>query len=292
MSLLPLIFTASYSAVITSVHLSYLHPRLFHSLAVIEPVIIDSSPQGPTNLAFPSSYRPDFWPSRDAAEAAVRKSKFFRSWDPRVLDKHLEYGLRPTPTTIYPGPEHAGGMTLTTTKHQEAWSFLRSNFDPVSTDPESRSERLRSPDLSPENRSHLFHRPEPVITNQNISYVRPHVLYIFGENSNVNPAEGRDDKIRRTGVGVGGSGGAEVGQVESITFRDGQHMLPLEKTQEVAQILATWLKKQLESFHEVEDWYKTNQSEKSDREMLVLSKTWMKHVRQKENTSREVKGKL
>ncbi|TVY75858.1 Abhydrolase domain-containing protein mpaH [Lachnellula suecica] len=273
------------------VHLSMLHSRLFHSLALIEPVIQDAAPQGP-NVAFPSSYRPDFWPSRDDAEAATRKAKYFRSWDPRVFKKFLGFGLRPTPTAIYPGPEHEGGVTLATTKHQEAWSYIRPNFSPMAANREDRSERLQAPDLSSEDRTHLFTKPEMYLTNQSLPHVRPHVLWIFGEKSPINTPGGRDDKLKRTGTGVGGNGGASAGQVEAITLPDGQHMLPLEKTPEVAELLATWLEKQLRDYREVEEWYRANPSGKSDRDMLVLSKAWMKNIRQKESTPRSVREKL
>ncbi|TVY93746.1 Abhydrolase domain-containing protein [Lachnellula willkommii] len=273
------------------VHLTMLHPRLFHSIALIEPIILDAAPKGP-NCALPSSYRPDFWPSRSAAEVATRKTRFFRSWDPRALDNYLQYGLRSTPTAVYPEPENAGGVTLTTTKHQEAWSFIRSNFAPMAANQDDRSELLRAPDLSPEHRTHLFHRPEMVAVYRSLPNVRPHVLWIFGEKSIINPAEVREDLPRRTGTAVGGNGGVNAGQVEDVTFTDGQHMLPLEKTREVAQSLASWLEKRLIDYRQVEDWYKRNKSEKSERDMLVLSKDWLKNVRQKENTPRSGREKL
>ncbi|TVY21564.1 Abhydrolase domain-containing protein mpaH [Lachnellula arida] len=250
-----------------------------------------AAPKGP-NCALPSSYRPDFWPSRSAAEVATRKTRFFRSWDPRALDNYLQYGLRSTPTAVYPEPENAGGVTLTTTKHQEAWSFIRSNFAPMAANQDDRSELLRAPDLSPEHRTHLFHRPEMVAVYRSLPNVRPHVLWIFGEKSIINPPEVREDLPRRTGTGVGGNGGVNAGQVEDVTFTDGQHMLPVEKTREVAQSLASWLEKRLIDYRQVEDWYKRNKSEKSERDMLVLSKDWLKNVRQKENTPRSGREKL
>jgi len=274
-----------------SVQLSIMHPRLLHSLALIEPIIQDEAPQG-SNVALPSSYRRDFWPSLHAADAAIRKTKFFQRWDPRVLEKFLEYGLRDTPTAIYQGREHAGGATLATTKHQEAWSFLRQNFGPLATEADDRSERLRAPDLSPEYRTHIFNRPEMVLVNQILPNVRPHVLWVFGESSNINTTEGREDKLKRTGTGVGGSGGAGVGQVEAVTLANQQHMLPLERPEDVAQLLASWLEKQLKDYRGVEDWYRTNESGKSERDMLVLSKSWMENVRRKENTPRIVREKL
>lgn len=265
------------------VHLSILHPRLLHSLALIEPIILENGPKEGPNVALASSFRKDFWATRDAAEASIRKSKFFGTWNKRALEKYIEHGLRSTPTALYPDHKHSGGTTLTTTKHQEAWSFLRPNFAPNDG---SRDEHIRAPDSSPEHRTHLFHRAEMASANRNLPFVRPHVLWIFGEKSAVSAPEFREDKLKRTGTGVGGSGGQAMGQVEAVTISDGQHMLPFERTQELAQILADWIEKQLESYRKEEDWHRKNKSGKSERNMLALSESWLKNVKQKENTPR------
>lgn len=53
-----------------------MHPRLFHSFALIEQIIQRDPPPGP-NVAFSTSYRSDLWPSRGEAEASFQKSTFF-----------------------------------------------------------------------------------------------------------------------------------------------------------------------------------------------------------------------
>jgi hypothetical protein len=58
-----------------------------------------------------STYRPDLWPSRKAAEAAFRKNKFFQSWDSRVLDKYIQFGLREVPTALYPSLLKGGDVS-------------------------------------------------------------------------------------------------------------------------------------------------------------------------------------
>lgn len=69
-----------------------------------------------------------------------------------MLEEYVLHGLRETPTAIYPelsagNPTKSsettfGGVTLTTTKHQESWRFARSYFAPQATDPNDRAERL------------------------------------------------------------------------------------------------------------------------------------------------------
>ncbi len=139
----------------------------------MEPMIQRDHPPGP-NAAMLSTLRKDVWPSRAEAEAAIRKNKFFATWDPRVLDNYLTYGLRETPTAINPVAQE-GSIVLTTTKHQESWSYLRSRFE-LLTDNRHR-ERLLSPDLDPDEESqYLFSRAEPGIVQEYLPYVRPSIL--------------------------------------------------------------------------------------------------------------------
>ena len=112
-----------------------MHPRLFSTVILMEPMIQRDVPAG-TNAAMPSSFRPDLWPSRAAAEASFRKGRFFKSFDERVLNNILKYGLREVPTAVYPlsTTTEQGAVTLTTTKHQEVWTYLRPNFNPLRLD--------------------------------------------------------------------------------------------------------------------------------------------------------------
>ena len=282
-----------------SVQLSLIHPRLFHSLVLIEPVIQRNSSTS-QNAALPTSYRPDRWDSRGAAEAAFRKNPFFKVWEPRVLEKYLIYGLRETPTLIYPAgisenPTETApdGVTLTTTKHQEAWSYVRSNFSPQASDPYDHVERLISPDLDPTNEGrYLFHRAEPFLALQGLPQVRPSILWIFGAWSTINTLTLQNEKMVLSGIGIGGSGGVRVGMVQKEVVDEAGHMVPFEKVQECAGITSRWLEKQIQRFNAEQRFYRDYKSGKSDREMLVMSKDWLKGVRQKSDTKRPTKEKL
>ncbi|KAJ6194049.1 toxin biosynthesis protein [Bipolaris maydis] len=72
-----------------------------------------------------------------------RHNKYYSKWDERVLQRWLQYGLRNLPTAVYPRHIQVAGteahvthedasadtVTLTTTKHQEVFTFLRPTFD-------------------------------------------------------------------------------------------------------------------------------------------------------------------
>ena len=272
-----------------------MHPRLIHALALIEPVIQRSSPSG-TNPALLTSRRPDKWPSRSQAEASFRKNPFFKTWNPRALDRHLKFGLRDVPTALYPDPvnpteQNSHAVTLTTSKHQEAWTYLRSNFSPLSAHPQDPAEQLVSPDLVPLDRTFTFRRPEADLTLQSLPHLRPSVLWLFGDKSFISTPVSREEKSL-CGTGVGGSGGVQAGQVETAIVEDATHSLPFEKVPECAALLARWLERQVERFSRQEGFYREYRSEKSERGMLALSKRWMEGIKEGPEVKRLVKGML
>ena len=258
-------------------NLSLIHPRLFHGLALIEPVIQPDPPPGP-NAALFSTTRLDTWPSQEAAEDSFRKNKAFKNWDKRALDQYLRYGLYEKPNSIPAEVMRAPRpVTLTTTKHQEAWTYLRSNF---TSTPDNQQARLLAPDLSEENAACLFHRPEMVLTFRNLPSVRPNVLWLFGAKSYINGSEAsRAEKVALTGIGIGGSGGGKNGKVESTTIEKGSHMIPFENVQECASLIAPWLEKQIRDFESVEQFLSEHDSGKSDQDRKAVSELWQKNVR-------------
>ncbi|MCJ1474796.1 hypothetical protein MMC13_003456 [Lambiella insularis] len=244
------------------------------------------------NAAFLSSHRPDLWPSRAGAEASFRRNKFFKDWDPRTLEKFVQFGLRETPTAVYPDSE-AGAVTLTTTKHQEAWSYLRSNFTPQSNSHHEPVEHLLSPDVAPTDAiKYVFNRPECALSLLGLPYLRPSVLWVYGEHSPINVPEIRKEKMPLTGSGIGGSGGLQTGKVEEVVFEEAGHMVPMEKVKECGELMARWLEKQVEEFRTEEAFYREYDSKKSERGRLVMSKEWLQGVRRKADSKRPVKGKL
>ncbi|KAK4997962.1 hypothetical protein LTR66_002739, partial [Elasticomyces elasticus] len=184
-------------------NLSLMHPRLFSTLVLIDPVIQRlASPEGNFAPAAASVLRRDRWPSRTQAAKAFKRSKFYQTWDPRVLDLWIKHGLRDLPTQIHPevtassilpalsadpasatqSPQASAekDVTLTTTKHQEVFTFLRPVTLPTynnSAEPLPMS--VTHWDYNPETHGNLAYRPEVVRTFYDLAFLRPSVLYIF-----------------------------------------------------------------------------------------------------------------
>lgn len=245
-------------------HLSLLHPSLFETLVLIDPVIADFSKGNQAEGDSPakmSAMRRDKWPSRSDAATSFKKSKFYQSWDPRVLQLWIQYGLRELPTKLYPDINPAldddpgsREVTLTTTKHQEVFSFTR----PIdlslraALDNFTEEEKVQLAKLIHQEQTHfkpiLWDRPEVLTLFRNLEFIRPSVLYIFGETSYLSDLASRTAKVDNTGIGLGGSGGAKVGRVKQVLVAKAGHLIPMEKVEETAQFSADWIGVQLQRY--------------------------------------------
>lgn len=292
------------------INLSLMHPRLFTSLVLIDPVIQKGpANSGNYNPAVASTNRRDRWPSREAAKAAFKRSKFYQTWDSRVLEKWIEHGLRDLPTGLYPDiqakpstlpaisadPSTASivpdknletEVTLKTTKHQEVLSFLRANF-PTNQYPDPDS--LPNPDTHPDvplavGPNSPFYRPEPITTFTRLPHVRPSVLYVFGDKSDMSRPDFVAEKLAATGVGVGGSGGVKQGRVAEVTFKGIGHLIPMEVTSQTADAAANWIVPEIERFRRTEEahraqWSKVPKAQRnqmSEKYREVMLGDWVK----------------
>jgi hypothetical protein len=252
-----------------------MHPRLFETLILVDPVIQKtSSAKGNYVPVQASAFRRDLWPSREAAIASFKKNKFFQAWDPRVLECWIEHGLRELPTPIYPvstptpttpfpatttteptltpAPPQPLPVTLKTTMHQEVFTFLRGNFPPAA-DAQWAPTRQTHPDLDARaNPQTPFYRPEPIMTFYQLPHLRPSVLYIYGALSYISAPELRKDKLEVTGTGVGGSGGAKEGRVKAVVMEDVGHLIPMEKVGETADNVARWVAAEIDRWRVAE----------------------------------------
>jgi pimeloyl-ACP methyl ester carboxylesterase len=309
-------------------YLSLLHPRLFETIILIDPVIQRFTTfKGNYEPANASARRRDVWPSREAAAAAFKRSRFYKSWDPRVLDLWIKYGLRDLPTALIPSsesmtiydqtsspmtpltteptltPSPGPAVTLTTTKHQEVFSFLRPNFppeDPSKPGPHSVTEQnpypLNSrthPDIVPTANPQVpFYRSESLICSENLPHVRPSVFYIFGTASNLSEPELRNDKLSRTGVGVSGSGGVPAGRVKSYVMEGGSHLMPMERVNECADQCADWFCSEIRRWqsNEVEDF--KDWEGKTKREKQTLSARYLDMLRNPGSARQTMREKL
>ena len=279
------------------VNLSIMHPRLLSALVFIDPTVgkswakrSTSSQQAQANPNFAarsSTFRRDKWPSRAEAAAAFRQSKFYQSWDPRVFDRWVQYGIRELPTAIYPtitnaeaSSERGKPVTLSTTKHQEVFTFWRPNYNsPISPSGEITVNRAYAPDLDPEAETvYPFYRPEASAAFERLPHLRPPTFCIFGENSPICPPKNRKAIMERTGTGIGGSGGVPEGKVKGYILPKGGHLMPMERVSELAEAAGGWLVEELERWKKGEEEWAKQWAAKSREEKTMVTEEWRFHI--------------
>ncbi|CAG8195474.1 unnamed protein product [Penicillium olsonii] len=265
--------------------LSVMHPRLFTSLVLVEPVIVPDTFTGYGPLLSKLSLkRRDVWPSRSIAIQAARKSH--KKWDKRVFERWCSYGYRSLPTALYPQPQSStqslddGSVTLASTKHQEVVQYIRPNFEghkavgQISpTDPVY--EPLFQPDvIGPPSRTTPFYRSEPVLCWKLLDHVRPSVLYVFGGTSPISRAETCAELLQRTGAGIGGSGGAPTGQVLSVRIPGFGHQVPLEEVSKTASAILQWIQPVFRKWLEDEVRIAENWADLPTKDKSTVSAEW------------------
>ncbi|KAI0386561.1 alpha/beta-hydrolase [Hypomontagnella monticulosa] len=258
--------------------LSLLHPRLLTTLVLLDPTITTFSFQrnGPgKSAARASAFRRETWPSREAAVESFRRSPFYRTWDPRVLEAWIAHSLRPTPTALFPSTSpDADKATLRTTKHQEVFTFFRPLW-PYVDRATCTVDRDGAPDFDPEVQDKLmadgevfpFYRSEGPSILKQLPEVRPSVLWVFGGDSELGTPEAAKYKTEACGSGGGGSGGIKAGRVASVVMEGRGHLFPMEIPGECANHAATWIGKEMkrwrEQEREYEEWTKLPVKEKT-----------------------------
>lgn len=261
------------------VNAALFNPRLFTAVVLLDPVIsrYASTPgEIKDSPAAASIYRRDVWPSLDAAAASFRKSPFYRAWDPRVLDLWLRHGVVPAAThRAEVGEQPAGAVALATTKHQEVFTYLRPSWMSFDAAGKVFQDPGATPDLAPSfegpggrfNLTWPFYRAEPTSTLTKLPNLRPGAFYVFGGTSNLSPEEFREEKLSKTGTGVGGSGGRPAGRVDGVTGEKAGHLIPLEIPGFCAEKAAPWIKGELDRWwaeeREYEAWTRKSQTEKT-----------------------------
>lgn len=262
--------------------LATMHPRLMASMILVDPTSGPSIQWAGGMLTFAASVRPDLWPSRKAAEKHFRKGgkAMSANWDPRCLDLFLRYGLRETPTLLYP---EANKVTLKTSKAQEAWSYSQPCFELMDLGPgEPLSGRLevKYTNLAPlDDRFAIFSgmpmmRTEGIDVDEALPSIRPDVLYVFPEEGPLR--SGYADKLARTGVGAGGSGGQRAGRIASETIAHAGHLVVMEKPAEVGKTVAEWLGQDVAKWAARKEVEGKERDDKSvDGKQLALSEKWM-----------------
>ncbi|KAK5947124.1 hypothetical protein PMZ80_001271 [Knufia obscura] len=245
------------------VNVALFNPRLFTSLVLLDPVIQPRTAEitpGKTqtpSVAKLSTFRRDTWPSREEAAKLFMKSPFYRAWDKRVFDKWIEHGLRELPSLQHPDGTPPA-VTLTTSVANEVHTFLRPNYEGYGfANPDKKINRRTHPDIDPEqSNTYPFYRSEAPRTFNRLPELRPSVLYVFGETSEVSGEEFNEAKLAATGIGVGGSGGRAEGRVKGVTLQCG-HLIAMEASEKTAEETANWIGSEMVRWRqEEEEWEK------------------------------------
>ena len=254
-----------------------MHPRLLSTIVFLDPVIQQhaTAPIG-VSPAQASAFRRDLWPSRQEAIEAFKKQKYFQSWDPRVFERWCDFGIRENPSSVYPNEK--GSVSLTTTKHQECFMFLRPAWDGVNPDSKTIVNRKLVPDMNlTQPVTYPFYRSEPPRTLARLGELRPSALFIFGETSPMSLPDSRKLKIEMTGTTTGGSGGAKEGRVKEVVLKGIGHLVAMEATGQCAESAAKWLGPELKRWEEEQKEY-LEWTKKSLAEKQTLSEEWKRRV--------------
>ena len=271
---------------------------------MIEPYLIgkERHTQGLGTLAS-AVQRKDTWPSRSVADKHFRKA--FRVWDPAVLNRWTQYGLRDLPTALYPeakidvanSQSHNPPVTLTTTKHQEAFFYTRGNFnqhrelgavyaDDANNDPRPPHDPLLVPDMvGPLHPGQKFYRPEPVLAFALLPHLRPDVLVLSAARSALFRSGIHDAAVKIIGTRFSGSGGLECGRVQHEVVQKAGHTLPMEKIAETAALVSSWVGGKLRKWNEEEKRIAAVEVQP------VVSEEWVAELQARASSDTSLKGK-
>ncbi len=259
------------------VNISLMHPRLFAGHVLLDPVIQGPPSHHGVGPARMSTFRRDLWPNREEAVAGFKKSPFYLSWDPRVLEAWNKYGIVGTPTALYPN-EH-GSVTLTTTKHQEVFTFMRPTFPDATNAPLDQITETSHADVDPVvPKGHDFYSPVPFSTLQQLHHLRPPVFYVFGDKSEMNNEKVRKEKMDITGTGVGGSGGAAKGKVKQVTLKNAGHLVAMEAPIDTAKNAAGFIGETIKEWREEARKYDEWQKRGTKMEKQTTSDEWKRRM--------------
>ncbi|RYC62341.1 hypothetical protein CHU98_g3875 [Xylaria longipes] len=235
-------------------HLSLLHPRLLTSLVLLDPTIVAldaSRAAGPgTTPARASTFRRDVWPSKQEAVESFRRSPFYRSWDPRVLEAWNQNAIRELPTPLYP--------------ELPASASTKSPSDPA-------SQTLEAAKVFP------FYRSEGGIIFNALPAVRPSVLFVHGSTSEVSEPDVRAARLARCGIGMGGSGGVKAGRVAEVLFEGKGHLFPMEIPAETAEHAARWIAAEMVRWRDEQAQYEA-WTQLPMRQKSTLSQDWIDKI--------------
>ena len=280
---LPLVGIAHSFGAAALANLAHFHPRLLTSLILLDPVISPyASTPGPISES-PAAFslrRRALWTPRSEAQSKFEKNPFYKAWDPRVLDRWMEFGIRDVKegeVQSITGEEGNGGeVTLSTTKHQENFTFFRPSHQAYNAEGKELIHPELVPDIDPSGSipNYPFYRPEPSLTLSRLPTLRPSVLYIRGGTSNISTPEVVAECMRLTGQGRGGSRRAENVMLEGCG-----HLVPMEAPGECARFASGWVGREVRRWWEGEGRRFEEWKGKSVEEKTKLGPDWYEFIK-------------
>lgn len=229
---------------------AHIHPRLFEGVAMIDASIsMTPSPSLKAMLKY-TLRKPDSYPSREQAEEAVRKTPFFKTWNPRALQRYIDTAFHTSPTVAIPNDS----VKPFTTKYADITTLLRPNTQHTGTSGKvSDVERALYPNLDPAAPlTGPVNNPFPRISWSHLPNLRPSALYLMGEGSQIVPVKEIAERTKVTGTAPGGSGGVAAGRVKSLTIPGG-HFLPMTNVQGTAEATSEWLGAEIRRYRRTEE---------------------------------------
>ena len=244
----------------------------------------------PLGLINHTIYKQDVFSSRSAASEAIRRHYVFKSFDPRVIDLMVKHGFRNLPTalhTLLPSNSDPSDppVTYTSTIHQDAWTQLRENFKARKSSGRIELDRSTHADIDPLAAFVPFYRPEPRSTWYRLPALRPSTLWLVGEKSYLSLDQMREG-VKRTGTGIGGSGGIQECRVREDIVPNHGHLFPFEIPRVTAHKCACWLEAEMERFGKQEQDWTLEKSTRSRLDDLRVNDQWKSRIRNPKNVSK------
>ncbi|KAL4801070.1 Alpha/beta hydrolase family-domain-containing protein [Aspergillus venezuelensis] len=287
----PIMGLSHSAGAVEQLYLSLLHPRLLTSLILLEPFLHNGRPITESRWIFARAKQSDKFPSR---AAALKKYKWLQLWEPRVRGKFAEHGFRELPTALHPVPAEGDSsekpVALMTPIAQETMAYSRLN--------PARHRELNGPPEQDDNSVHganpphdplvvpdmlgglwkhqVMYRSEPMITWRMLPHVRPSALYVSGEVSALSQDGHQARAVRRTGRGIGGSGGVQYGRVEHAVIKGAGHTAPLEKVADTAAAIGPWIAKEVKRWWEDEKRIEDGWKDATPRDRIGFSDEWVR----------------
>jgi pimeloyl-ACP methyl ester carboxylesterase len=176
-------------------------------------------------------------------------------------------------------------VTLVTTKHQEVFTFVRPTYygDPKIP---PLDDRITYPDLPKDYNGEGFYRPEPPALLRRLPELRPSVLYVFGEKSDLSPPELRKQKLDLTGTGPGGSGGTASGHVKSVLLEGCGHLVAMERVTDCADAAAKFVSDELRAWRDQKAHVAHIWGSKTQAQKVVIDDAWKEAIDRVEGKSK------